>query len=87
MNSRQFCITIGNSPYPSSVYIKLSIQSKRNVYYFYKKSFPEKKKQNSLFTAPIKRNILTSREVLYTKFSPYNKFLFCKNDAFQNKDF
>lgn len=37
--------------------------------------------------APIKRNIHTSREVLYTKFSSYNQFLFCENDAFQNKDF
>ena len=38
--------------------------------------------------APIKRNILTSREVLFTKF--FFRIInscFAKNDAFQNKDF
>ena len=36
-----------------------------------------------------KGEILTSREVLYTKFCKRNyiKFLFCKKDTFQNKDF
>lgn len=36
-----------------------------------------------------KGEILTSREVLYTKFCKRNfiKFLFCKKDTFQNRDF
>ena len=37
--------------------------------------------------AMIKREILTSREVLYTKSRSHNQFLFCKKYAFQNVDF
>ena len=37
--------------------------------------------------ALIKREILTSREVLYMKSCSRNQFLFCKKDAFQNTDF
>ena len=37
--------------------------------------------------ALIKREILTSRKVLYTKFCTCNQFLFCKKDAFQNMVF
>jgi len=37
--------------------------------------------------ALIKIEILTSREVLYTKSCMRNQFLFCKKDAFQNTDF
>ena len=39
-------------------------------HYFYKVTFP-RKKQNSLFMAPIKREILTSHEVLYMGFVTY----------------
>ena len=35
----------------------------------------------------IEREILTSREVLYTKSCTGKQFLFCKKDAFQNIDF
>ena len=35
----------------------------------------------------IKREILTSREVVYTKSCSRNQFLFCKKEAFQIKDF
>ena len=35
---------------------------------FYKITFPRKKRNTLLFRALIKREILTSREVLYTKF-------------------
>ena len=35
----------------------------------------------------IKRKILTSREVLYTKSCTRNQFLFCKKVASQNVDF
>ena len=37
--------------------------------------------------ALIKREILTSRKVFYTKSYTRNQFLFCKKDAFQNMDF
>ena len=37
--------------------------------------------------ALIKREILTSCEVLYTMSHTCNQFLFCKKDAFQNMDF
>ena len=37
--------------------------------------------------ALIKREIHTSREVLYTKSCTRNQFLFCKKDPFQNSDF
>ena len=37
--------------------------------------------------ALIKREILTSREVLYSKSCTCNQFLFCKKDSFQNMDF
>ena len=37
--------------------------------------------------ALIRREILTSRKVLYTKFCTCNQFLFCKKDAFQNMVF
>ena len=48
-------------------------------YCFYKITCP-RKEQNSLFMALIKRGILTSREVLNTKFFTLNHF-------FQNTDF
>ena len=37
--------------------------------------------------ALIKREILTSCEVLYMKSCSRNQFLFCKKDAFQNTNF
>ena len=53
-----------DSPNPSSVYIRLSIHRKKVFYCFYKIIFPRKK--NSLFRLLIEREILTSREVLYS---------------------
>ena len=50
-----------DSPNPSSVYIRLC-----KHYCFYKITFPRKMK-NSLFRLLIKREILASRKVLYTK--------------------
>ena len=35
----------------------------------------------------IKGEILTSREMLYSKSCSRNQFLFCKKEAFQNTDF
>ena len=75
-------VTIENSPTPSSVYIRLCINSKKVFYCVYKNNFPDKKKQNSLFMALIKREILTSHKGLYTKFCRGNQFLFRKKDAF-----
>ena len=69
------CITIENSPSPWSVYIRLCKHRKKVFYCFYKITFP--RKNAKLFVmAMIKRRILTSRKVLYTKTS--NQFLFCK---------
>ena len=55
-------------------------------YCFYKLTFP---RQNAKFfvMAVIKRKILTSHAVLYTKSCMCNQFLFCKKDTFQNTDF
>ena len=55
-----------NSPNPSSVYIRLCKHRKKVFYCCYKITFPRKKK-NSLFRLLIKSEILTSREVLYTR--------------------
>ena len=65
MKSR-VCITVKNSPNPSSVYVRLYKHRRKVFYCFNKITFPRKKK-NSLFSSLIKREILTSREVLYTK--------------------
>ena len=54
-------VTIENSTTPSSVYIRLCIHSKKVFYCVYKNNFPDKKKQNSLFMALIKREILTHK--------------------------
>ena len=59
---------------------------KKVFHCFYKITFLRKNAQ--LFVmAMIKREILTSRKVLYTKSCTRNQFLFCKKDAFQNTDF
>ena len=55
-----------DSPNPSILDIMLCKHRKKVFYCFYKTTFPRKKK-NSLFRLLIKREILTSREVLYTK--------------------
>ena len=81
------CITVKNTPNPLSVYIRLRKHRKTVFYCFYKLTFP---RQNSkLFVmALIKREILTSCKVLYTKSCTCNQFLFfCKKDAFQNMYF
>ena len=94
-NSRQLCkpetksrvcITVENSPNPSSVYIRLCKHRKKVFYSFYKITFP--RKNAKLFViALIKREILTSRKVMYTTSCTRNQFLFCKKDAIQNTDF
>ena len=76
MKSR-VCITVENSPNPSSVYIRLCKHRKKVFYCFYKKNFP--KKNAKLFVMElIKREILTSRKVVYTKAFTCNQSLFCK---------
>ena len=64
--SSRVCMTVKNCPNPSSVYMRLCKHRKKVFFCFYKITFPRKKK-NSLFRLLIKREILTSREVLYTK--------------------
>ena len=53
-------------PSPSFVYIRLCKRRKKVFYCFYKITFRRKKK-NPLFRLLIKREILTSREIWYTK--------------------
>ena len=70
-------ITVSNSPNPSRVYIRLCKHRKKVFYCFYKITLP--RKNAKLFVmALIKREILTSRKVLYTKSCTRNQFLFCK---------
>ena len=65
------CITVENSPDASSVYIRLCKHRKKVFYCFYKITFP--RKNAKLFVmALIKREILTSRKVLYTTFCTRN---------------
>ena len=52
--------------HPSSVYIRLCKHRKNVFHCFYKITF-QRKKKNSLFRLLIKREIPTSREILYTK--------------------
>ena len=81
MTSR-VCITVSNSPNPFSVHIRSVYQAickhrKKVLYCFYKITFP--RKNAKLFVmALIKREILISRKVLYTKSCMRNQFLFCK---------
>ena len=63
----------------------MQIQEK-SFYYFYKLTFL-RKNAKPFVMALIKREILTSCEILYTKSSMCNQILFCKKDAFQNTDF
>ena len=77
-------------PNPSSVYIRICKHRKKVFYCFYKKNFQEKKSKTLLFRALIKREILTSREVLYTKLvrviSPpcFAEKMLCKIQVFLN---
>ena len=63
----------------------MQMQEKSFKYCFHYLTFLRKKL--SLSMALIKREILTSCKVLYTKFCTCNQFLFCKKDAFQKMDF
>ena len=60
------CINVENSPDPSRVYIRLSKYRKKVFYCFNKLTFPRKNAKR-LVMALIKREIVTSREDLYTK--------------------
>ena len=68
------------------LYQAMQILEKKDFYCFYELTFPGKNAK--LFVmALIKRETLTSREVLYTESCARNHFLFCKKDALQNTDF
>ena len=60
------CIMVDNSPSPSSVYVRICKHRKKSFLLLLWNNFPEKKSKALLFRALIKREILTSREVLYT---------------------
>ena len=66
MQTLDFVSSLKNFPNPSSVYIRLCKHRKNVFCCFYKITFPWKKK-NSLFRFLIKREILTTREVLSKK--------------------
>ena len=70
------CITVENSPNASCVYTSLCKLRKKVFYFFYKITFPRKRK--TLCMALIKREILTSCKVLSLKSCPRNQLLFCK---------
>ena len=63
------------------------MQKQEKVFYcFYKLTFP-RKDANLFVMALIKTEIFTSRVVLYSKSCTRNQSLFCKKEAFQNRDF
>ena len=72
-NSWQLC----KAENPSSVYIRLCKHRKKVFYCFYKINFP-KKNAKLFIMALIKRKILTSRKVLYTKSWTHDQFCFSK---------
>ena len=61
------CITVENSPNPSSVYIRIWKHKKKSFLFLLSNNFPKKKSKPLFFRALIKREILTSHKVLYTK--------------------
>ena len=80
---RLFCCTyinVDNSSDPSRVYIRLSKYRGKVLYCFNKLTFPRKKR---LVMALIKREIVTSREDLYTKSCTGNLVL--QKQAFQSE--
>ena len=80
---RLFCCTyinVDNSPDPSRVYIRLTKYRGKVLYCFNKLTFPRKKR---LVMALIKREIVTSREDLYTKSCTGNLVL--QKQAFQSE--
>ena len=80
--SSRVCITVSNSPNPSSVYIRLCKDRKKVFCCFYKITFP--RKNAKLFVIGlIKREIFTSRKILYTTSCTRNQFLFCKKMLFK----
>ena len=79
-------VIVENSPNPSSVYNRLCKYRKKVFYCFNKLTFPRKNAKQFVMSL-IKRESLTSRQVLYTKSCTHNQFLSCKKEAFQNTDF
>ena len=80
---RLFCCTyinVDNSSDPSRVYIRLRKYRGKVLYCFNKLTFPRKKR---LVMALIKREIVTSREDLYTKSCTGNLVL--QKQAFQSE--
>ena len=81
------CISVENSPNPSSVYIRVCKHRKKSFLLLLGNNFPEEKSKTLLFRALIKREILTSREVLYTKLVRVIQSLFCKKKCFPKYGF
>ena len=76
-NTSRVCITVENSPNPSSVFIRLCKYREDVFYCFGKSTFP--RKNAKLFVmALIKREILTSREVLYKRLARVISCCFAK---------
>ena len=77
------CINVENSPDPSRVYIRLSKYRRKVFYCFNKLTFPRKNAKR-LVMALIKREIVTSREDLYTK-SCMRNLVLQRKKAFQSE--
>ena len=84
--SSRVCITVSNSPNPSSFYIRLCKHRKKVFYCFYKITFP-RENANLFVMALIKGEILTCRKLLYTKSCTRNQLLFCKKMLFKIRIF
>ena len=56
--SSRVCITVENSPSPSSVYIRICKHRKKVFYCFYKITFPRKKAKLSCFERKLKEKFL-----------------------------
>ena len=64
-----------------------AVQTQEKIFFcFYKIFFLVKEKNTLFYMALIKREILTSLEVLYTRLVR-ESVLFCKKDAFENAEF
>ena len=90
-NSRQLCktetksrvcITVENSPNPSSVYIRIWKHKKKVFYCFYKITFPRKKAKFSCLEHWLKDKFLPARSPVHEGCT-CNQSLFCKKEAIQ----
>ena len=90
--SSQVCITVENSPNPSSVYIRIYKHRKKIFYCFYKITFPRKKAKLSCLEHWLKDKFIPvakscTRTGAHWWAPDTKQSLFCKKYAFQNTVF